>query len=465
MKFLQVNLCKRWATVEEERTRGVSIRSKNLFSCVEKSFSKEKMNIERMPWWTLDAEKDLLWDKPTIVIMGNNDINRTVSSASVCREQRQSSHSSSMKARIFSFSLIRLVTYQLNCEATTGKMNSSESRNFDEILVILETIVRRVVSNHMDKVKWNKPTFKSPSISLLELLRAKTDSSNIVELSEISVATFIIDPMWRRLHMAFTGFVFSSASISFVWMDIFIYHLHSSHVTSRRARRTSEDDHNWTVRKCFHFIVSSWQIKSQNDVSYWSERWRIRNRLFRRSISKENWLVWYSRCLVVSRNESCRSSHCKTKTNIFLPTKCSSNEKMNDLQRWLRVENAFFSVSCPALLGFGQELVDLDVRLRRWYRKVIFFSFSTKFLLKRAKWMRKIMKQEQVSMCFWILLSFCLVRSCYGKFLPALRFKQRVNYHGKDTSLAPFHLDDLAARCITETQAEKKIQFSSIFST
>lgn len=161
----------------------------------------------------LDAENDLLWDKPTIATMRNNDINRTVLNAFVCREQRESSHSSSMRVLIFSVSLIRTEKHQPNYEATTGRMNSSEKRNFDEILLIMETIVRRVASNHLDKVKWNKPTFEESPIYLLKLVRVKKDSSNIVELNEISVSTGIIDLMWRKLLMAFTWFVFSSTSI------------------------------------------------------------------------------------------------------------------------------------------------------------------------------------------------------------------------------------------------------------
>ena len=135
--------------------------------------------------------------------------------------------------------------------------------------------------------------------------------------------------------------------------------------------------------------------------------------------------VWFWTIDVLSSRVSNRVGlvMAKARQTFLLPTKCSSNEKMNDLQRWLRAEKTFLSVSFPALLGFGRELVDLDVHHRRWYRKVIFSSLSTKFSSKRGKRMRKRMKQEQVSMCFLIRLPLCVMRSYYGKFLLVVRFK------------------------------------------
>ena len=100
-------------------------------------------------------------------------------------------------------------------------------------------------------------------------------------------------------------------------------------------------------------------------------------------------------------------------------------------RRWMNFDVNFewkwhFSVLLSKLFGFGKESVDLDFHHRHWYTKVIFLSFSIKFSLKREKWKRKIMKQEQVSMCFWILLSLCVIESCYGKFLVQFKWASRL---------------------------------------
>ena len=77
-----------------------------------------------------------------------------------------------MEVPIFSFSIILTRKHQPNYEATTGKMNLPEIRNFDEILQILEMIARRIISIHLDKVKW-----KQVDIWIISYLFARSRSS------------------------------------------------------------------------------------------------------------------------------------------------------------------------------------------------------------------------------------------------------------------------------------------------
>ena len=253
--------------------------------------------------------------------MRNNGINRTVLSAYLPKTKTIFSCILNERSTLFFLSSARDVSTQPWRDNRQDEFTREQKVRWDPFHLGKDCLTRQQ-SLGRGRMK-QADVFESPYTSLLELVWAKKASSDIVELNGISFATFTIDLMWRKLHMVFTGFVFASTSISFVCMDVFIYHLHLNHVTSRKARRISENDHNWAVRKCFHFIVSSWQIKSRKRVSYWSRQCRMRNRLFWRSISKADCLVLNNRCLIVSRIESCRSSHGKTKTNIFVPDEMS----------------------------------------------------------------------------------------------------------------------------------------------
>ena len=77
-----------------------------------------------------------------------------------------------MEVPIFSFSIILTRKHQPYYEATTGKMNLREIRNFDEILQILEMIARRITSIHLDKVKG-----KQVDIWIISYLFARSRSS------------------------------------------------------------------------------------------------------------------------------------------------------------------------------------------------------------------------------------------------------------------------------------------------
>ena len=144
--------------------------------------------------------------------MRNNGINRTILSASVCRKQRQSSHASSMKGRLFPFSL-RLGTYQHNYEGTTGKMNSPENKKFDEILFIWEKIVWRV-SNHLDEVEWNKPTSLNHLISLC---------SNSFERRK----PLAISLSWMEYLLRLSSLISCGESCTWCSLDLFSHQLRS----------------------------------------------------------------------------------------------------------------------------------------------------------------------------------------------------------------------------------------------